>query len=330
MIPAMVDIAKDVLELAPKALFFNYGNPMAPVCRGVRKATGANMIGLCHGVFHVGQYLAEALGVEAGELEYTAMGMNHLTWFTEMRVKGQDVIDRLEKFADEQIAKVSRSESSPAEVNLFTWSLFKLIKAFPAVRDRHVTEFFPHLFSRLKSYYGVTLGVEAYSFENTIARGDQIFDQMRQDALSEKPLEDEYFKAVGGEHEQVMEIIESIRQDKNRIFSANLPNHGQIPNLPIDSIVECPVVVNSSGLHAIMQKPLPVAAAGVLATRLMWVETVVEAALEGSRDKFVQALLLDGAVTSFEMAEKLADELLEVQSAYLPQFSKKNRVNILL
>ena len=43
MIPAMVAIAEDTLDLAPDALFFNYGNPMAAVCRGVRKATGAPM-----------------------------------------------------------------------------------------------------------------------------------------------------------------------------------------------------------------------------------------------------------------------------------------------
>jgi len=46
----MVSIAEDVLDLAPDALFFNYGNPMAPVCRAIRKATGAPVVGLCHGV----------------------------------------------------------------------------------------------------------------------------------------------------------------------------------------------------------------------------------------------------------------------------------------
>jgi alpha-galactosidase/6-phospho-beta-glucosidase family protein len=50
----------------------------------------------------------------------------------------------------------------------------------------------------------------------------------------------------------------------------------------------------------------------------MWVETVVEAALEGSRDKFVQALVLDGAAGSMEMAQALADTLLAAQAEYLP------------
>ena len=42
----IADIARDVLDLAPTALFFNYGNPMAPICRAIRKATGANVTGV--------------------------------------------------------------------------------------------------------------------------------------------------------------------------------------------------------------------------------------------------------------------------------------------
>lgn len=59
---------------------------------------------------------------------------------------------------------------------------------------------------------------------------------------------------------------------------------------------------------------------GTLATRLAWVEVVVEAALEGSRSKFIQALVLDGAVESLERTTKLADDLLAAQAQYLPQF----------
>ena len=52
MIPAMVSIAQDVIELAPEALFFNYANPMSPACYAVQQATGALVIGLCIGTWH--------------------------------------------------------------------------------------------------------------------------------------------------------------------------------------------------------------------------------------------------------------------------------------
>ena len=314
MIPAMVAIAADVLDLAPDALLFNYGNPMAPVCRAVRKATGAKIVGLCHGVIAVARYLAESLGAELGRLSYTAVGMNHLTWFTEVRVDGQDALSRLRQVAAE------RAKAGPGDDSPFSWQMLELFGAFPAVLDRHVAEFFPQFFSA-GEYWGRTLGVDAFSFEETIAGGDRGYANMRARALSPDPLGDDYFRQFGGEHEQVIEIIDGIRSEAGRDYSANLPNTGQVPNLPPEAVLECPAVADGAGLRPIAQPPLAAGLVGTLATRLAWVETVVEAAIEGSRRKFVQALVLDGAVRSLDGAERLADDLLAAQAEHLPQFA---------
>ena len=336
MIPAMVAIAADVLDLAPSALFFNYGNPMGPVCRGVRKATGANIVGLCHGVNNVGHMLAEELGVMANRLKYTAVGMNHLTWFTELRVDGTDAMPQLRAIAREKRAQgfpINRlgayfaepgdaADGNMQRVDPFAWELTDLFGAFPAVLDRHITEFFPAMFKGEGSYYGKTLGIDAFRFEATIAFGDRLYEEMREVCLSGDPLPADYLEQGEGEHEQVMDIIESIRTDAGRIFSANLPNDGQIPNLPAAMVVESPVVADGGGVRPIVQSPLSPALAGTLATRLLWMETTVDAALEGNREKFIQALILDGAVDSVQTAERLADDLLAAQSAFLPQYEK--------
>src|SRR5581483_8014568 len=332
MIPAMVGVAKDVLDLAPNALFFNYGNPMAPVCRAIRKATGANVVGLCHGVFHVGHFLADTLGVPRSDLRYSAVGINHLTWFVEVRAHGQDMLPKLQEIAAQKLANylppsdlgtrfaeagtAEPGAGDPTHDSPFSWHLLRVFGAFPAVLDRHVTEFFPQCFADGK-YYGKTLGVDAYSFENTISWGDKGYAQMREDALAPGPLRADYFDRIGGEHEQVMDIIDAIEHERGKVYSANLPNTGQVPNLPPDVIVESPAIAEGTGLRAIQQPPLSPGIVGTLATRYQWVETVVDAALEGSRDKFIQALVLDGAVRSLEMATRLADDLIAAQAAYL-------------
>jgi alpha-galactosidase len=322
MIPPMVDIARDVLDLAPRALFFNYGNPMSPVCRAVRKATGANVVGLCHGVFDVAAHLAALLGAERARMRYAAVGINHLTWFTHVRVDGRDAIPRLRELAGDRLREWRASGAPRTEIeDVFTWQLTELFGAFPAVLDRHVVEFFPHMFGREGAYFGRTLGVDAYRFENVIEHGDRIFEEMRAQAFADGPLPPDYFDKLGGEHEQVTEIIESVRGDAGEVFSANLPNRGQVANLPAEAVIECPAIADADGMHAIRQDPLPAGVAGTLATRFGWVETVVEAALEGSRAKFVQALLLDGSVTGLEQARRLADELLGAQAAHLPRFA---------
>ena len=322
MIPAMVDIARDVLDLAPDALFFNYGNPMAPVCRAMRKATGAPVVGLCHGVMETARYLARSLDVDVADLRYMAAGINHLTWFTQVAVGEEDAMPRLRAIA------AARSAAPPAEFpagdspyespedNPFTWRLMHWFGAFPAVLDRHVTEFFPQFF-RDGSFWHKRLGVDAFSFEGTIADGDETFAEMSAVALSDDPLPAEYLAQFGGEHEQVMDIIRAVRTDSGLVVSANLPNAGQAPSLPQDVIVEGPARVDRHGVTALPQPALPAAITGTLATRYQWVETIVESALERSRDKFVQALVLDGAVSSIDQAAALADDLLAAQARYL-------------
>jgi alpha-galactosidase len=332
MIPAMVDIARDVLDLAPQALFFNYSNPMAAVCRGVRKATGANVVGLCHGVPGTARYLAEALNVPPEALTYTAVGINHLTWFTSLRAQGQDAMPRLREIAAQKLAagvdSKAHAPEDPSDAmsfpyeHLFSWELLLRFGAFPAPLDRHVTEFFPQFF-RYGKYYGRTLGVDAFSFEATIAEGDMAYAGMEKDAFSPDPLRHDYFDEYSGEHEQVMEIIAAIRGDQGLVYSTNLPNQGQVPNLPQETIVESPAIADATGFHPIAQPPLPNAMAGALATRCSWVETIVQAALEGSRDQFIQALVLDGYVESLDVAARLADDLLASQADYLPWVTRR-------
>lgn len=319
MIPAMVDIARDVEELAPRALFFNYGNPMAAVCRAIHKAVEADVTGLCHGVFGTAGYLADCLGVDLASLKYRAVGMNHLTWFLSARVNGRDVWSDLHAIAKERLALATEPDAHLADLSPFSWWLLETYDAFPAPLDRHVTEFFPQFFAD-GHYYGRRLGVDVYSFEDTIAGGDRIYEEMKGDAHSPEPLSDEYFARMAGEHERVVDIVDSIRTDAGRVYSVNRPNRGFVPNLPEKAIVELPALADAEGLHPLAQAPLPPGVVGTLATRMAWVETTVDAALHGSRQEFVQALVLDGAVSSVEMAKELADELLTVQAPYLPQF----------
>ena len=323
MIPAMVEIAEDVLRLAPDALFFNYSNPMSPVCRGIRKATGAHVIGLCHGVHSVARYLAEEIGAELSAMETTAYGINHLTWFTGLSVAGRDLMPEVRNVAAKKVAEIRSAAATNAEMPAipFTWELTHLTGAFPAVLDRHVVEFFPHMFGAKNGYYGKTLGVDCFDFEGVIERGDRIYAEMSDLANGTKPISKKDLEGAEGEHEQVLDIVEGIRSGSEERYSANVPNDGQIASLPDDAIIECPCLATADGLVPVGKADFAPVLAGTLASRFQWVELVVEAALEGSRKKFVQALLVDGSVRDMETAERLADGLLAAQREYLPRFS---------
>lgn len=334
MIPVMIEVAVDVLDLCPEALFFNYSNPMAAICRAVRKATPAKMVGLCHGVPEAIRHLAGILETPYSSLEYNAVGLNHLTWITGIRSNGIDMSEKLRGIARERLSR----ERAPGELGeLFlargSWEaldgeaapvhpasleLFLAFDAFPAPMDRHITEFFPQMFGSESGYYGKTLGIDSFCFERTISKGDNEFEAMREEAHKPGPLGEQYSERFSGEHEQVMDIIESIRADRGTVFSANVPNTGQAPNLPPDSVIECPCRATAGGMLPVATPPIPTGAAGVITQRLAWVETIAEAAIEGSREKFVQALVLDGAVGSVDQARRLGEDLLHAQRQFLP------------
>jgi alpha-galactosidase len=327
VIPVLVELARDVEALCPEAWFFNYANPMTANCWAIREATGVPVVGLCHGLFHVERQLAEFIGAPPEEVTSLFAGLNHLTFIFDLRWQGRDAWPIVrEKLAaersrppDERFLGQTFAEGFKAADNPFSWSLFDAYGAYPAVNDRHVVEFFPERFPEGR-YHGKTLGVDAFSVEEIIAWGDERYAAMRRQALGEDPLDERVFERTAGEHEQLLYILRSINRDERRVFSVNLPNHGAVPNLPPDAVLELPAAATATGLRPLQIPDFPDPLAAILTRKLAATRLTVEAALTGDRNLFVEALLTDGAVTDREVARKLGDELLAAQQRYLPQF----------
>jgi alpha-galactosidase len=329
VIPVLVEIARDVQELCPAAWFFNYANPMTANCWAIREATGVPVVGLCHGLFHVERQLAEFLGVPPEELTSMYVGLNHLTFVFDLRRNGDDLWPAVrEKLAAERAASPNGhgkylgktfAEGFAAADNPFSWSLFEAYGAYPAVNDRHVVEFFPERFPR-GDYYGLTLGVDAFSHAEIVAWGDERYAAMRRQALGEEPLDESIFRRSAGEHEQLLYILRSIQRDERKVFSVNMPNLGVVPNLPPDAVLEMPAAATATGLRPLQILDFPDTLAAVVTRRLTSVRLTVEAALTGDRQCFIEALLMDGAVTDRAVAEQMGEELLAAHKQYLPRF----------
>ncbi|MHB0875405.1 MAG: family 4 glycosyl hydrolase [Anaerolineae bacterium] len=336
MIPAMIDIANDVAKYAPNAWFFNYANPMTANCWAMRKATKANVVGLCIGTIHVVWELADLLGVPRDEVSALAAGVNHFTWIYDLRWKGQDAWPLIRDAVAQERARGDleiRKDVAPggdttmAErgwrhvvYNPFSWSLFDAYGAYPAVNDRHVVEFWPERFPQGK-YQGKTLGIETMVFEDVIHHGDAHYENMRRQAAGEIPLDQAVFDRGVGEHSQLTEIIDSIGTDDRKMYFANLPNRGAVPNLPYDAVLEMSSVATARGLTPVRAIGYSDALAAAQTRKIAGIEVTVEAALSGSRNLFVEALLMDGSVTDRGVAEKMADELIAAHKHNLPQFA---------
>lgn len=116
-------------------------------------------------------------------------------------------------------------------------------------------------------------------------------------------------------------MIENISGAGNHYhLAANLPNKGQISNLPLNTIVETPVMVDGAGIHPVHVGPLPEPVAELCRRELMIAQLGVDAAVEGNYEKALQCLLLDPVISDLDSAKLILDDYLKTYKEHLPQF----------
>jgi alpha-galactosidase len=95
-IPVILGICKDIkTAAAPDALFLNYSNPNAMNTWAANTYGGVQTLGLCHGVQGGHRQIAQVLGLPQSEVDIICAGINHQTWYIQVKHKGKDMRGKL-------------------------------------------------------------------------------------------------------------------------------------------------------------------------------------------------------------------------------------------
>jgi alpha-galactosidase len=307
---------------------------MTAICRAIRRETSVPVVGLCHGVSHVENQIARFLGAEPGSVTSLGVGLNHLTFLTQLFLHGQDAAPMIRERLAEQRRTLEQEIAAKDEwPNIvpegrtpryaddpFSWGVFEAHGVFPCAMDRHAVEFFPELFPGGR-YHGRLLGRQAFPIDKRIALGDQWYAEMLALARSPEPLPQDRWDNLPGESEQLLQIMHALLGDGRGVFSVNIPNRGQAPFLPRDAIIECNASATGAGFVPLLADNLPEPLVEKLRAKLRAVELTVEAAVRGDREAMLEAMLADGGVTDPEQARALRDDLLAAHRDHLPQFA---------
>ena len=112
--------------------------------------------------------------------------------------------------------------------------------------------------------------------------------------------------------------LEGIIHNNNRVLESGIVfNRSIIPNLPAEAAVEVPVMTDADGIHPISLGPLPDPIAKLLTMQVNVQQLAVEAAVHASKEIALQALLIDPVVNSAEAAQRILDELWEINRPYI-------------
>lgn len=312
----MMDIAKDVNEYCPNAIFLNYTNPMAMLCRAIQGAyPNMKVTGLCHSVQGTASMLAKWIGANDEDITYTCAGINHQAFYTEFLHKGEDAYPQIRKAITEN-ADVYNEEIVRNEMYL-------AFDYYVTESSGHNSEYNPWFRKRQDL-------IEKYCLPGTGWNPGEyayILNEYRKRETNWKTDIDEWFAKpieLDRGHEYAAYIFNAIFGDGSLYkFNGNVRNFGLIDNLPQGCCVEVPVLASPHGLEPIHVDNLPPQLALMVNTSAQIEEMVVEGSKLGNKEMIYQAICYDpltSAVLSLAEIKDMVNEMFEANKDYMPQF----------
>lgn len=307
-VPVAYSIAKQMEKVAPSAWIINYSNPEGALCLAIEKYTKIKTFGLCHGTPDTVRELAtHVYNVDPSRLNFSAAGVNHLTWITKLEIDGENVYPQLRERLD---------ETGYAKKEPISSQLFDIFGLYPAPGDRHVAEFFPFYMKQdvLQEKDYTWKGVD-FGLIDTWRNGslDKI-QQLKKGKIG--------FKEFTSSTETSVNFIRALVTGTISYEMANVLNKGYIENVSDDVIVEVPVFVDKFGLHPQKIGRLPDAIAAKCDALGREYNLAVRAAIECDRSLALQAMMLDPLCANCKYPDLLLDELVNAYIDVLPEMWK--------
>jgi alpha-galactosidase/6-phospho-beta-glucosidase family protein len=327
-VPLFLDVCRELEELSPDAWLFSYTNPATPVLMAIERRSAVKKVFLCtcSAMARRPGFLARKAGVEPDELAMPAIvgGLNHCAAILRLCLKdGRDalplVLERLK---------------SPIEREML-----ERYGVLPYCTS-HWAEFYPRFMRLEEPYEGHLQGlkmIHGYRVRNMAhdTKRAGVWEQDVEKLLAGKGEQQDALKGsdeqaellgkvlVPGEGIEVVAIMEAIAENRNDIHAVIVPNHGAIPNLPSDTVVEVSAAVGAGGVYPLQVGPLPEPVAANMRKHVDFYRMIADASLAGDRKMALDALLHDpvtSAILTLCETEKLLDEMMEVEAEFLPQF----------
>jgi alpha-galactosidase len=297
-VPMVLDFARDVEDLCPKALFINFSNPENRIILALGKYSRVRAVGLCEGTFGATDHVARIMGLPKTDVDVWGAGLNHFQWLTQIRHRetGEDLYPLLwekEKTYDPAFLPLTRR-------------MFRAFGLWVTCSDDHMGEFVP---------YGWEAGGNGYDFDND-ERDRAEFLATLQGVLARTRTMPDWWLTPAGERGAAV-IAAVLNNQKRFVESGIVLNRGVIPNLPAELGVEVPIVADAAGVHPVSLGPLPDPVAKLLSVQASVQQLAVEAAVHGSKELALEALLIDPVVNSTTAAVQVLDELWEVNRPYI-------------
>lgn len=331
-IPMYEEIAENVKKYCPDAWVINYTNPMTLCVRTLyRVFPEIKAFGCCHEVFGTQKLLAKMVeellgvtGVERHEIKVTPVGINHFTWLTQASYRNMDLFPYYKKFC-EKYGDDGYCKEKPVDDNWFNsvmkngekvkMDLFRKFGYIAAAGDRHLAEF-----CEGKWYLSGKDRLNEMQFGLTSVdwRKDRLKGQLQTAERLVRGEEEVTIKRTGEEGINQIRALLGLTEFTTNI---NIPNRGQIPNLPIGAVVETNAVFRDGNITPVFSGNIPEEIYPLIARICGQQEMLSAAIADRDVEKIFMVFANDPLVTcDMKEARQLFEEMCENTKEYLTSY----------
>ncbi|MBQ8546748.1 MAG: alpha-glucosidase/alpha-galactosidase [Clostridia bacterium] len=328
-IPMFEEIANYIKEYCPKAWVINYTNPMTLCIKTLyRVFPEIKAFGCCHEVFGTQWLLCrvveEYLGKKAtrDEIKVNPVAVNHFTWLTSASYQGIDLFPYYKEFCEKYKDGLPTQTDNNWMNNFFTsqdkvkMELFRKFGWIAAAGDRHLAEFCPGKWylENPDRVYEMKFGLTPVSW-----RKQDLKNRLER---SRKLVSGEAEVAIWKTGEEGINQMRALLGLSDLVTNVNIPNVGQIPNLPLGAVVETNAVFTSDSLRPVMAGNIPNEIYPLVSKICTEQEAVSDAIAKRDIEKIFNAFASDPLVTcNVSDARKLFDEMVDNTKKYLQDYN---------
>lgn len=309
-IPVVLDIARDMREVAPGGMLVNFANPSGLVTEALaRYAPEVPSVGLCNVPVNTKMDILKGLEERRGapldpsRAQLDTLGLNHLSWHRGFTVDGEDVWpDVIHAYLTDL-----RSQDEPE------WD----------VRTIETLRMIPNYYLQYYYYPDHQLAAQARwppsRAEQVMAIEDDLLKAYADPGRTEPP--EDLMKRGGAYYSTVAtQLLNAHYNNSGEVHVVNVPHRGAVEGWPADWVLEMPCRVDKAGIEPLPAAPLPLACFGLLAAVKSYEIRTVEAAVYGDADAAYEALLVHPLGPAADQVWGVLQDLLETNAPYLPQF----------
>lgn len=314
-------LGSDIGRLAPRAMVLNYTNPMTCLTDVLARTCANPVVGLCHGLFENLAFLRKHYKLESeDQIAANYAGINHFFWMTQCRAGEVDVVaDLARKTRKHSLSKFLREAYADpmgfhSDRELAT-ELFRQTGVLPYFGDRHTCEFLP-------GYITSKANMRKYRLKRTTVaerrRGFVFRDKRLRQWVRDGVPESMRTRS----RETAADITNAHANGHTFIDVGNVPNIGQVANLPLGLVVETAVRVDRNGFSPVAFGELPPQVVGLIEPYGQVFPMTVDACFSGDLTMAIQALRLDPVCShlNFEQVQDLGLRLLGAHKKFVKCF----------